>query len=181
MDLTQVKQGMSDRLSVVLRKVLHEEAPRSWPKRKVKEGALQLLNRGIGFGIPFAPRNGFKVVEIREGYLKSFIPIKGNRNHFGGMYAGALFTVGEIPGGVLAILNFDTKYFPLLKDMKVTFDRVAKSDVTVEFQISQEERMRIEKEADREGKCDFVLKGEIKDTKGETVAYTEGLYQLRCK
>ena len=54
--------------------------------------------------IPFAGRAGFVVEVIGEGYLRARIPLKGNRNHMGSMYAGALFTLAEIPGGVMTIL-----------------------------------------------------------------------------
>ena len=35
------------------------------------------------------------------------MPFKPNRNHLGTMYAGALFTLAEIPGGAVLISAFD--------------------------------------------------------------------------
>lgn len=142
---------------------------------------LTLLTKFIGQSIPFATRNGFKVIDFKPGYVKALIPLKGNKNHFNAMYAGALFTVAELPGGIISILSFDDRFFPILKDLKMDFLKVAKSDVTVAFSLSQSELKRIEAEATKHGKCDFVLEGEIKDKDGEIVAKSFANYQVRAK
>lgn len=131
-------------------------------------------------GLPFIERMGLKVVELRKGYSKLMAPLKGNENHVGTIYAGALFTIGEMPGGAIFLSTFDTeKFFPLIKEMNIKFKRLAKTDVTVETFLPEEEAIRIEKEAAEKGKADFVLESEIKDQTGEIVAITRGLYQLR--
>lgn len=142
--------------------------------------ALKLITRFVGMSIPFATRNGFKVIDFKPGYVKAFIPLKPNRNHLNTMYAGALFTVAELPGGIISIFSFDERYYPILKDLKMEFIKVAKSDVTVEFELSASELKRLETEAAKNGKCDFVLKGEIKDKTGVTVARSLANYQLRA-
>lgn len=144
-------------------------------------GALKLITQFVGQAIPFATRNGFKVVDFRPGYVKAFIPLKMNSNHFNAMYAGALFTVAELPGGIISVFSFDERFFPILKDLKMEFIKMAKTDVTVEFEISASELSRLENEASIHGKCDFVLQGEIKDAYGEIVAKSFANYQLRMK
>ena len=144
-------------------------------------GALKLVTQFVGQAIPFATRNGFKVVDFRPGYVKAFIPLKMNSNHFNAMYAGALFTVAELPGGIISVFSFDERFFPILKDLKMEFIKMAKTDVTVEFEISASELSRLENEASIQGKCDFVLQGEIKDAHGEVVAKSFANYQLRMK
>lgn len=143
--------------------------------------ALKLVTQFVGQAIPFATRNGFKVVDFRPGYVKAFIPLKMNSNHFNAMYAGALFTVAELPGGIISVFSFDERFFPILKDLKMEFIKMAKTDVTVEFEISASELSRLENEASIHGKCDFVLQGEIKDAHGEIVAKSFANYQLRMK
>jgi acyl-coenzyme A thioesterase PaaI-like protein len=149
---------------------------------KVKmSAALKLITKFVGKSIPFASRNGFKVLDVKPGYVKAFMPLKPNKNHFNAMYAGALFTVAELPGGIISILSFDERYFPILKDMKIEFLKVAKTDVTVEFTISLDELNHIKSEAEKHGKCPFVLEGTIKDKSGEVVAKTYGNYQVRSR
>ncbi len=141
--------------------------------------ALKLVSRFVGLSIPFASRNGFQVIAFKPGYVKAFMPLKGNKNHFNAMYAGALFTVAEIPGGIISIFNFSEAYYPVLKNLKIEFIKMAKSDVTVEFSVSNEELSRLQEEADRLGKSEFSLQGEVKDAQGEVVAISYAEYQLR--
>jgi len=144
-------------------------------------GALKLVTKFVGQAIPFASRNGFRIIDFKPGYVKAFMPLKGNKNHFNAMYAGALFTVAELPGGIISVFNFDARFFPILKDLKMEFIKMAKTDVTVEFQIPSSELARQEQEALARGKSDFVLQGEIKDAHGEVVARSLANYQLRMR
>lgn len=143
--------------------------------------ALKLLTQFVGKSIPFAARNGFKVIDYRVGYVKAFIPLKPNKNHFNAMYAGALFTVAELPGGIISILSFDERFYPILKDLKIEFIKMAKTDVTVEFEVTDKQLIQLEEEAMINGRCAFVLEGEIKDLKGEIVAKSYANYQVRLR
>ena len=140
-----------------------------------------LLTKFVGQAIPFATRNGFKVVEVSRGSIKASIPLKPNKNHFNAMYAGALFTVAEIPGGIIAMLSFDERFFPVLVDLKMEFLKVAKSDVTVEFSLPEDELIRLEKETLEDGKSTFVLEGLVKDKDNVVVAKSFANYQVRLR
>lgn len=142
-------------------------------------GALKLVTQFVGQAIPFASRNGFKVIDFKPGYVKAFMPLKGNKNHFNAMYAGALFTVAELPGGIISVFNFDERFYPVLKDLKMDFLKMAKSDVTVEFQLSSEELLRLQQEVLDNGKAEFMLTGDVKDQCGDVVARSLAHYQLR--
>ncbi len=76
--------------------------PLAWLR---KTSGYAAVNRIIGLSIPCAPRNRFSVEEIRPGFVKARIRLKGNKNHFGSLYAGAYFLVAEIPGGVLTLFD----------------------------------------------------------------------------
>ncbi len=145
-----------------------------------KNAALAMITKLVGMSIPFATRNHFKVVDFRPGYVKASIPFKPNKNHFNAMYAGALFTVAELPGGILQIFSFEEDFFPILEKMEIEFLKKAKTDVTVEFSLSKEEIARIGEEVHRDGKSRFTLQGEIKDKKNEVVAKTLAFYQVRA-
>jgi thioesterase domain-containing protein len=131
--------------------------------------------------IAFVQRMGLKVLELQPRYVKLMVPLKSNENHIGSMYAGALFTLAEIPGGALIISTFDvSQYYPVVKEMTLRFRRPAIGDATIEMSLSEEEVSRIRTEASANGKSEFVLSGEIKNAGGETVAESRGIYQLRA-
>ena len=130
--------------------------------------------------IAFVARMGLKVLKLSSGHVKLMAPLRGNENHIGSMYAGALFTLAEIPGGVLILTTFDpTKCYPLIKELTIKFLRPAQSDITIEVSLPQEEVDRIADEILRIGKAEFILNGELKDGSGTVVARSRGVYQLR--
>ena len=61
-----------------------------------------MMNGAMEFTIPPAHKMGIKAVEARRGYAAASVPLEGNGNHFGVMYAGVQFTVAEILGGIIA-------------------------------------------------------------------------------
>lgn len=146
------------------------------PAPAALDGAKKLLEQGIAF-----VRNaGLQVEYLAPGEVRCLMPFKGNGNHIGTMYAGALFTVAEIPGGALFLTSFDTaRFFPVVKSLNLKFVKPAKSDVRVTALLSAAEIDRIEQEASTAGKSEFTLSLELKDVDGVVVAISEGLYQLR--
>ena len=133
-----------------------------------------------GKKMQFTERMGLETLKAGKGYAKLKAPIQGNGNHVGIMYAGALFTLAEVPGGTLFYSLFDgSKYYPVVKDMYIRFRRPAKTDVTIEMRMSEERAAEIAAEADKNGKADYVLEGEMLDETGEVVALSKGTYQIR--
>lgn len=141
---------------------------------------LETMRKASENTFPFVSRCGVKVLELERGYCKMLMPYDLNINHVGTMYAGALFTLAELPGGVVYTTSFDVrKFYPIVKDMSIRFRRPAKTDITVEVRISEEEIARIEAETEANGKCDYVWDVELKDASGEVVALAHNVYQLR--
>jgi acyl-coenzyme A thioesterase PaaI-like protein len=144
------------------------------------EFTVEMIQQYMDQVVPFLGRTGLKVLDLGRGHVKLMAPLEGNQNHFGAMYAGALFTLGEVPFGAIFFTTFDSaKFFPLVKEMTIQFKRPARSDVTVEVGISDDDAARISAEAEVKGKAEFVLESEILDTAGEVVAACRGVYQLR--
>jgi len=130
--------------------------------------------------IEFVARMGLVAELLAPGHVRLRAPLDGNQNHLGTMYAGALFTLAEIPGGALAITSFDVaRFYPIVKSMTVDFLRPATTDITVELTITADEIARIETEANTAGKSTFLLRAELKDTTGQVVMTSLGDYQLR--
>jgi len=130
--------------------------------------------------IAFVQRMGLKVLELERGRVKLSAPLSGNENHIGTMYAGALFTLAEIPGGALFLSTFDaSKYYPIVKEVNIRFRRPVTTDATIEIRLPEDIVQRIQAEVEEQGKADFVLEGEIRDRHGEVSALSRGVYQLR--
>jgi acyl-coenzyme A thioesterase PaaI-like protein len=141
---------------------------------------LTNARRLVEEGIPGVKRMGLRVLELEPRRVKLLMPLKGNENHIGMMYAAALFTVAEVPGGAIHLSTFDvTRYVPVVKQLDIRFRRPALTDVTFEVELSEEEVRRINRELEAQGKSDFVLNGEIKDAAGTVVAVTTATYQAR--
>ena len=125
-------------------------------------------------------KTGLRVVALRDRYAKLLMPLEGNVNHVGMMYAGALFTLGEIAGGAIHAVSFDvTRIFPIVKEVKIRFRRPAMTDVTMEVELSAEEATRIQTEALANGKADYELNLELADSSGEVVSIVGGTWQVR--
>ncbi|PTS85166.1 thioesterase [Pseudomonas sp. HMWF032] len=132
--------------------------------------------------IAFVQRSGLKAEMLEVGHVRLRMPLAGNQNHIGSMYAGALFTLAEIPGGALFLTSFDTRrFYPIVKEMNLRFRRPASGDIWVEAHLAEEEIQRLQKQATEEGKAEYVLELQLTDDSGEVVAQSRGLYQLRTR
>jgi acyl-coenzyme A thioesterase PaaI-like protein len=139
--------------------------------------AIRMLENGI----PFVERCGFKIETLERGRVVCRMPIEGNTNHIGTMYAGALFTCAEMPGGALFFSTFDpAKCFPIVKALDLQFLKPATTDVRLEISITDEAIARIDAALEANGKAEFVLEGELTDAQGAVVARSRGVYQLRA-
>ncbi|QKE64699.1 YiiD C-terminal domain-containing protein [Aquipseudomonas campi] len=130
--------------------------------------------------IDFVKRSGLKAELLEPGHVRLRMPLQGNQNHIGSMYAGALFTLAEIPGGALFLTSFDVqRFYPLIKEINLRFRRPASSDILVEASLSAEQIASIQDTAEREGKAEYRLELQLTDSNGEVVAISQALYQLR--
>lgn len=131
-------------------------------------------------GFPFIERLGVRLDAISPGHCRMTAPLEGNGNHIGTMYAGALFTLAELPGGAIFLSTFDaSRYFPIVKGMEIRFLKPATSDISVEVAIDQAEVDRIQAEATAAGKADYSWTCELTDADGVVVARSTNDYQLR--
>lgn len=142
---------------------------------------LEVAKKMLQGGIKFVANSGLQVQELRRGYVKCLMPFAGNGNHIGTMYAGALFTLAEIPGGALFLSSFDaTRFYPIVKQLDLRFLKPAKGDVTVEIALDDIQAASIAAEASKSGKAEFILEGQLKTADGTVVAESRGVYQIRA-
>lgn len=130
--------------------------------------------------IPILGAMGLEVIEAAHGRAAARIPVDPNKNHFGVIYAGSLFTVAEMLGGVIGFTSLSMDGFvPLVKGLDIRFLRPATTTVTASTSLSDDEIARVRSEAEANGKADFELVCEIVDENGVVVASTRGDYQIR--
>jgi acyl-coenzyme A thioesterase PaaI-like protein len=141
----------------------------------------ELFNQALATLIPQAHRMGIIAVELAPGRAVCVVPIEGNGNHFGTMYAGVLFTVAEVLGGAICLPSFDlARFYPVVKDVKIDFRKPARTDIRSTATLDADTITRVAAEADELGKSTFLLEAELTDADGVVVATTVGTYQLRA-
>ncbi|MCW2735369.1 YiiD C-terminal domain-containing protein [Nocardioides sp.] len=134
--------------------------------------------------VPILEAMEIRLVEVRSGRAVAELPPEPNVNHFGVTYAGSLFSVAEMLGGVLSLATFDLEgdlagFVPIVKESTIRFRRPALGVVRAETLLSDEEVARVRRDALETGKGEFVLEATLTDAQGEVVASTAGTYQLR--
>ncbi|MBP7972633.1 MAG: YiiD C-terminal domain-containing protein [Candidatus Nanopelagicales bacterium] len=129
--------------------------------------------------VPGVGRMGVVVEAVEPGYVRLRMPIEGNGNHMGTMYAGALFAIAELPGGILPLTVLQNGLVPIVSDMTITFRRAARTDVFLDARIDPDELRSLGDLAIAEGKATFELNLTIVDDAGSAVATTQATYQLR--
>ncbi len=125
-------------------------------------------------------RTGLTILALRDRYAKFMMPLEGNVNHVGSIYAGSLFTLGEFTGGIIPGVSFDiSRFYPIVKEVNIKYFKPAKTDVTIEHTMSKEDADKIQAEAAENGKADFTMELELKDANDETVSIVSGIWQIR--
>jgi thioesterase domain-containing protein len=141
---------------------------------------LEQVNTVMKASIPLVESCRIEIVELEPGYAKTTAPFEGNGNHLGTMYAGVLFTVAEVIGGVMAAVTFDmTKYLPVVRAMEIDFKRPARTDVFAEARLDRETIDGATAAADEHGKAPYELRATVSDAEGAVVATTLAKYQIR--
>lgn len=135
--------------------------------------------RGL-HSIPIIEQMGIVVDEVEPGRCVVRAPADGNGNHFGTMYAGVLYTLGECPGGVLFFATFDgDRYFPLVTGSSIRYLKPAFGDITVEASMDADEIDRLDREVEEHGKASWDMELELVDGEGDVVATISSHYQMR--
>jgi thioesterase domain-containing protein len=130
--------------------------------------------------VPAIKRSGVQIIGLRDRYCKLLMPLAGNVNHVGMMYAGSLFTLGELPGGIIVMASYELgKFIPIVKEVAIRFVKPALTDVTLELEWTKEYAETLGKEALEKGKANFPLTMEIKDPGDQVVSLVTGVWQIR--
>ena len=130
--------------------------------------------------VPAIGRLGVIVEAIGPGQVTLRVPIEPNANHMGTMYAGALFALAELPGGLIPQAVLDpTRYTPIVTAIELRFTAAARTDVTLTASIEPDALRALGDQVDSEGRADFTLELHGEDANGRTVIESTAHYQLR--
>jgi thioesterase domain-containing protein len=130
--------------------------------------------------IKIIEKMGMRILDFKKQSVRIMLPKEPNMNHIGTVYAGSLFSLADFAGGVLFYSAFDLKkYYPLLKEVTITFKRPATTDITVETSMTPEQAEGIKKIADETGKADWALDLELKDEQGNICCVVHCIFQMR--
>ncbi len=129
--------------------------------------------------VPILGAMGLEVLEAAPGRAAARIPTGPNVNHFGVSYAGSLFSVAEMLGGIIGGFFDVPGAIPLVKRLEIDFTRPAMTAATARTTLSDDEIARVQAEATENGKSNFELLTEVTGEDGVVVARTHGFYQLR--
>lgn len=141
---------------------------------------LEALTRGVHASVPMMRAMGLRVIELSRGHAVAEIPLEPNVNHYGAVYAGAMLTVAEVLGPLIAFVSFDLDgYYPDVKRVEVDLHRTVKGPVRAETTLSDEELERVEAEARATGRAEFALEVQLTDEQQRSVATVSWCYVVR--
>src|SRR5690349_9935949 len=141
---------------------------------------LEAASLAILENIPITAAMGVRVVKLEPGTGSIEAPPEPNINHAGMMYAGSLFTLGELLGGLLPPVTWDiTGYVPVVAGLDIKFRRPAFGTIRATATVADADLERVRTElAAGEPKIRFPLASVLTDESGAEVATTLGQYVL---
>lgn len=122
---------------------------------------------------------GVEVVAETPTSIRVRLPLQGNANHFGTMYAGSLFSLAEFPFGALCRRRLDPERFvPVVGEMSIRYRKPVATDAYVVVEVPESDWADMIATAEERGKARYVVALEITDESGEVMATTEATYFL---
>lgn len=110
-------------------------------KAKTSSRHLRLLNFGLARAIPFNSPHGFKIIQLNDSQVETYLPYKRkNLNHLKGIHACALATLTEFTIGVFLISKFKVEEYRLiLKNLKMDYHYQGKTEITAAYGMTEED------------------------------------------
>ena len=105
------------------------------------------------------------------------LPLEKNSNHFGAVYAGALFSLAEFPMGLFFFNRLKGEpIIPVVGEMTIRYLAPAMTDVYVDVSMSDEEWDEIVSTTLEKGKMKIERETELKDPDGNVLAVVNATY-----
>lgn len=129
--------------------------------------------------VPAIARMEVRVTDVAPGRIGLHLPLDPNCNHIGTMYAGALFALLELPGGLLPATVLDGGVVPIVAQVQIEFLRAARTDVTVVAGMDPADIRALAQVALDTGRAGFHLALTAVDAEDRPVVSSRADYVLR--
>lgn len=142
-----------------------------------------LLLRFINLWPPFL-FSGIKVTKRSKDYRSITVKLKlrfWNANYVGTQYGGAMFSMTDPFYMLMLILNLGPAYTVWDKSAKIRYLKPGRSDVTAEFQLTEEDLASIRTAVQQQGKIEWTRTIQIKDNKGDIIAEVDKVISIKKK
>jgi len=151
-------------------------------KAKYSGFYLKLLNTGLARMIPFNKPHGFRIIDIGDYHIKTFLPYKKpNLNHIKGLHACALATLSEFTTGPLLLAAMHARQYRLiLAKLEIQYEYQGKTHAYANFSVSEhwiEEKIR--QPIIEHGKAVVPCEIEITDKSGNSLCTAIVTWQLK--
>jgi acyl-coenzyme A thioesterase PaaI-like protein len=141
---------------------------------------IDAVNNAMRALVPAAERLGITVVELGPGRAVCELPLKGNTNHLGVMYAGSMFVVAELVIGALGVASIDmTRYAPVVAESRIEYHRKARTDVHATATFDIEQQRQLEQTCAQQGALDLTFDVPLTDANEDLVATAHTTVRLR--
>ena len=101
-------------------------------------------------------------------------------NHLGIAYAGAIFALAEITGGVVMLSAFDTSAVTvLIRRLEIDFVRPSRRDLYCDLRLSDERIAEASAAVTTQGAADISVPIDVTDPRGRIIARVQADYYLR--
>lgn len=149
------------------------------PLHEPDAALVDAANRYLAQSVPRIIDLDIRVLELRPDRMVTFAPLSTNGNHLGSMYAGTLFGMAELMGGMILMpsVDFET-HLPTVKDVAIRYRRPACTDITATATLAPATLDRIRAEAGEQGRAEYQIDATLTDDHGTVVATTTGTYVL---
>lgn len=144
---------------------------------------IEAIQQMLDENIPMTSFLQVKVEEMSPGAVRLRMPFAPQAlNHLGTIYAGAIFSLAEIAGGVAMVSAFDpTQFFMVVRRLEIEYLRPAQSDLVCAPRLSPEVIAQVRANIAEQGKSDLPLPVEVIDAEGQVVARLQATYYLRSQ
>lgn len=131
--------------------------------------------------VPVAGFLGLHVESVETGHVRLRLPFAHPaENHLGIVYAGAIFSLAEITGGVVMLSVFDTRKVTLLiRRIEIDFARPSRRDLFCDVHLPDALIAEARAGIAAQGTANVSLPIEITDLRGRVIARVHADYYLR--
>ena len=131
--------------------------------------------------VPVADFIGLQVDAVSPGHVRLHLPFSPQViNHLNIVYAGAIFALAEIAGGVAMLSAFDSElYTVLIRRMEIDYVRPSRRDLLCDLHLSDTLVADTQAMLQQQGHADIQFPIEVVDERERVIARVYAFYYLR--